>query len=156
ELAATRIDTFGLKQLATLLDDRFRILKQGRRTALPRHQTLAAALDWSYDLLPVQERVILTRLSVFAGVFCLQAASAVVGDSDTDAVEGIPNWGAKPLVAADVSGPIVRSRLLDTPRAYAVHKLIESGQVEHFVRRHAEYHRDLMKRAEAEWEARPT
>src|SRR5215510_16531571 len=83
ELAATRVDAFGLRQLSVLLDDRIRLLKYGTRTALPRHRTLTAALDWSYEFLPEDERVLLRRLAVFAGVFTLDAASAVAGDAKT-------------------------------------------------------------------------
>jgi predicted ATPase/DNA-binding winged helix-turn-helix (wHTH) protein len=156
ELAATRIDAFGVRQLAVLLDDRFRILKQGRRTALPRHQTLTATFDWSYALLPEHERVVLLRLSVFAGAFTLDAANAVIGDSGADVVETVASLVAKSLISPDVSGAVVRYRLLDTTRAYAVQKLIESGDFQTYVRRHAEYYRDLFERAAAEWEARPT
>lgn len=69
ELAATRMDSFGLRDLSALLEDRFRLLNQGRRTTLPRHRTLTAALDWSYEFLPENERAILRGLSVFAGTF---------------------------------------------------------------------------------------
>lgn len=156
ELAATRVDTFGIYELSTLLSDRFRLLRQGRRTALARHRTLAAALDWSYELLSAEERVILRRLSVFAGAFALESASAVAagaGVAASEVVEGVADLAAKSLVTADVSGAVVRYRLLDTTRAYALQKLTDSGELEAFVRRHAEHHRDLFERAETEWEA---
>src|SRR5262249_39474868 len=73
-----------------------------------------------------------------------------------DVIEGVANLVAKSLVSADVGGAVVQYRLLDTTRAYAMQKLTESGEVEDYVRRHAEHHRDLLERAEAEWEARPT
>src|SRR5262249_38702448 len=76
ELAAGRVDAFGVRGLAALLDDRFRVLTRGRRTALPRHQTLSATLDWSYEHLPESERVVLRRLAVFAGAFTLHAPHA--------------------------------------------------------------------------------
>jgi predicted ATPase len=88
ELAAARVDAFGIRQLKLLLDDRFRILNQGKRTAQPRHQSLVAALNWSYEFLPETERVVLRRLSVFAGAFTLDSAIAVAGDADTDVVDG--------------------------------------------------------------------
>src|SRR5262249_4696546 len=147
ELAATRVDAFGVRQLSALLDDRIRLLKYGRRTALPRHRTLTAALDWSYEFLPEDERVLLRRLSVFSSVFTLDSASAVAADAKTDVVEGVANLVAKSLVSADVGGAVVQYRLLDTTRAYAMQKLIESGEVEDYVRRHAEHHRDLLERA---------
>ena len=159
ELAATRIEAFGVRQLSALLDDRFRLLKHGRRTALPRHRTLTAALDWSYEFLPEDERVVLRRLSVFAGAFTLDSATAVAAGTDFDGpevIEAVANLVAKSLVSADVSGAVVQYRLLDTTRTYALQKLTESGEIEEFVRRHAGYHRDLFERAEVEWEARPT
>ena len=158
ELAAARTNIFSIRELFTLLKDRFQLL-QGRRTALPRHQTLAAALDWSYEVLPQNERRILRRLSVFVGTFTLEATGVVAAGDDimaTSVVEAVSNLVEKSLVSADVSGAVAQYRLLDTTRAYALHKLAECGERETFVRRHAEYHRDLFRQAEAEWEARPT
>ena len=155
ELAATRIDAFGVRQLSTLLDDRIRLLNYGMRTAPLRHQSLTAALDWSYELLPEDERVLLRRLSVFSSVFSLDSATAVAGGANSDVVEGVANLVAKSLVSADVSGAVVQYRLLGTTRAYAIQKLTEGGEFEEYVRRHAEHHRDLFERAPAEWEARP-
>ena len=159
ELAAARAAALGVEELAARLDDRFHLLTGGRRTALPRHQTLRATLDWSYELLPEPERVILRRLAIFAGAFSLEAASAVVASSElapSDVVDGVSSLVAKSLVAAEVDGAIARYRLLDTTRAYALEKLAESGERELLARRHAEYYRDLFERAETEWETRPT
>jgi predicted ATPase len=145
ELAATRIDAFGLRQLSALLEDRFRLLRQGRRTALARHRTLAAALDWSYEILPEYECTILRRLGVFAGPFTLASASAVLVDSGIAApnvVEGVANLVAKSLVSADVSGAVAHYRLLDTTRAYALDKLKEAGEDEQVARVRAEFFRD--------------
>jgi predicted ATPase len=103
ELAAARFAALGIEGLAARLDDRFQLLTGGRRTALPRHQTLRATLDWSYELLPEPERAILRRLAVFAGVFSLQAAGAVVASPEVappEVVEGLSNLVAKSLVAA--------------------------------------------------------
>jgi predicted ATPase/DNA-binding winged helix-turn-helix (wHTH) protein len=158
ELAATRVDAFGIRELAALLNDRFRLLQQGTRTALTRHRSLAAALDWSYEFLPEQERIILRRLAVFAGAFTLESASTVAQGVDVrvpEVIEGLANLVAKSLVAADISGVAVQYRLLDTTRAYVLQKLIESGESEALARRHAEHHRDLFERAEAEWATRP-
>src|SRR6516165_6533959 len=80
ELAAGRVDAFGVRGVASRLDDRFHLLTRGRRTALPRHQTLRAALDWSYELLSENERSVMRRLGVFAGRFTMEAASAIAGD----------------------------------------------------------------------------
>jgi predicted ATPase/DNA-binding winged helix-turn-helix (wHTH) protein len=158
ELAAVQVDVFGIKGLAARLDDRFAILTKGRRTALPRHQTLRATIDWSYDLLPQNEQLILARLSVFQGDFTMVAATAVAADDQitiADVFEGVANLAMKSLVTTDISGELTFHRLLDTTRAYALEKLAENGEVERVRRLHAEYFRNLFEPAEAEWEARP-
>src|SRR6266853_772865 len=158
ELAATRIAGFGVAGVAARLDDRFRLLAGGSRT-LPRHQTMRATLDWSYELLSRSERVVLRRLGVFVGRFTLDAASAVAASVDvpaSDVVDSVANLVGKSLVSADVEGAIVHYRLLETTRAYAREKLIESAELDDFARRHAEYYRDLFEHAEAELETRPT
>ncbi len=156
ELAAARIDAFGLRQLGALLSDQVRILKYGKRTAQPRHQSLAAALDWSYEFLPEHERLVLRRLSVFAGAFTLDSAIAVAGDDDTDIVEAIANLVTKSLVSADVTQSVVQYRLLDSTRSYATQKLVASGELDVYVQRHAQHHRDLLRRVTLEWEMRRT
>ena len=159
ELAAARTATLGLEELAAHLDDRFRLLTGGHRTALPRHQTLRATLDWSYELLSAIERTALRRLAIFVGGFTLEAASAVATASDLGApevVDNVTNLAAKSLVVVEVAGAVTRYRLLETTRAYALEKLTESGELEQVARHHAEYYRDLFERAEAEWETRPT
>jgi predicted ATPase/DNA-binding winged helix-turn-helix (wHTH) protein len=159
ELAAGRVDAFGVRDLAAHLNDRFRLLTAGRRTALPRHQTLGATLDWSYEFLPEPERALLRRLAVFAGSFTLEAARAVAAGVEileSEVVDSVANLVAKSLVAADVGGATVRYRLLETTRGYALAKLTESGESNQVARRHAEYFRDLFQRAEAEWETKPT
>jgi predicted ATPase/DNA-binding winged helix-turn-helix (wHTH) protein len=154
ELAAARVDAFGIGQLSVLLDDRFRILKQGRRTAQPRHQSLAAALDWSYEFLPEIERIVLRRLSVFAGAFTLGSVIAVAGHDNADVVESVANLVAKSLISADVGGAVVLYRLLDTTRAYAMQKLIESGEFEDHALRHGQHHLDWFKQAESDLQTR--
>jgi predicted ATPase/DNA-binding winged helix-turn-helix (wHTH) protein len=159
ELAAARAASLGVEGLASCLDDRFQLLIGGLRTALPRHQTLRATLDWSYELLAEPERVILRRLAVFAGAFSLEGASAVVASPEitsSEVVGGLSNLVAKSLVAAAAERTAARYRLLDTTRAYALERLIESGERKQFARRHAEYYRDLFERAEAEWNIRAT
>ncbi len=159
ELAAARVAAFGVEGIAARLDDRFRILIGGHRMALPRHQTLRATLDWSYELLSDSERVVLRRLAIFSGGFVLDAASAVVAAADLlapEVVDCVASLVAKSLVVADSGGAVVHYRLLETTRAHAREKLIESGELEAFARRHAEYHRDLVERAEAEWETTST
>lgn len=157
ELAAGRVDAFGVAGIAELLNYRFRLLLQGRRTALPRHQTLSAAIDWSYSLLPDDERMIFRRMAVFAGGATLESARAVTATEEvpaSDVVEIIANLVAKSLVTADVADAAARYRLLDTTRAYAREKLIESGEAGDFARRHAEHYTALFERAEAEWASR--
>jgi predicted ATPase len=126
---------------------------------LPRHQTLRATLDWSYELLSESERVILRRIAIFAGTFRLTSATAIVASPElphSEVVEGLANLAAKLLVAAEVDSRVARYRLLDTTRVYAIEKLDESGERERIARRHAEYYRDIFERAEAEWGTRPT
>jgi predicted ATPase len=159
ELAAARVDAFGIKGLAARLDDRFTLLTGGRRTALPRHQTLRAAMDWSYDLLPEAEKVILRRLAVFRGDFTMDAAQAVAVDGEivaAEVFEGVANLAAKSLVATDISGEVTYYRLLDTTLAYSRDKLVEAGEIGAIRRLHAEYHHGLFREPEAETETRPT
>jgi len=158
ELAARRTDAFAASQLLSLLKDRFQLLTHGRRTDLPRHQTLAAAIDWSYELLPENERVVLRRLSVFVGTFAVESAIAVVSDdkgSKTNIAADIGNLVAKSLVSVERTGQSVQYRLLDSMRAYARQKLEKSGEVAALLRRHAQHHLALFRRPEAGWENRP-
>ena len=159
ELAAARVDAFGVKGLAARLDDRFAVLTKGRRTALPRHQTLRAAMDWSYDLLPQAEQVVFRRLAVFRGSFTMEAAAAVAIDeriTAADVIERVANLAEKSLVTTDISGDITYHRLLDTTRSYALDKLAESGEAEEVARRHAEFFRDLVAPAAAGSPTQPT
>jgi predicted ATPase/DNA-binding winged helix-turn-helix (wHTH) protein len=152
EFAAARTATLGLQQTADLLSDRFSLLTAGRRMALPRHQTLRATLDWSYELLPEWERTLLRRLAICAGGFTLEAATAVMGDAGVTAsmvADGIASLAAKSLVSLDASGPSGRWRLLETIRAYALDKLAENGETEQVARRHAGFFRDLLAPAMA-------
>src|SRR6266404_1442728 len=113
ELAAARVDVFGVKGLAARLDDRFTVLTGGRRTALPRHQTLRAAMDWSYDLLPETEQIILRRVAVFQGDFTIDASAAVAIDDrigTADVLEGIANLAAKSLISTNVNSEITYHR----------------------------------------------
>lgn len=147
EFAAARAATLGLPQVAGRLDDRFNLLTAGRRTALPRHRTLRAALDWSYELLGEPERRLLRRLAVFPAGFALEAAIALVDDTGTDALtveESIASLVAKSLVTLDLSSTSEsRWRLLETVRAYALEKLAECGEAAEASRRHAEYFHDF-------------
>ena len=154
ELATGCIYAFGVRELAARLDDRFRLLMSGRRTALPRHQTLAAALDWSYQLLSEKEQGLLRQLAVFAGDFSLESALAVGRDYDSQPVLLVDLVG-KSLVAFDHRSDSARYRLLDSTRLYALEKLRDSGQLHDAYHRHAEYYRALFAKAEAEYETLP-
>jgi predicted ATPase/DNA-binding winged helix-turn-helix (wHTH) protein len=158
ELAAARAAALGIEELAARLEDRFGLLTGGRRTALPRHQTLRAMLDWSHALLPEAERVILRRLAVFVSSFSLRAAGAVAASPElapSQIIDGLSSLVAKSLVTAELGAHVTRYRLLDMTRAYALERLGESGERETLARRHAEYYRDIFERAEAEWNTRP-
>jgi predicted ATPase/DNA-binding winged helix-turn-helix (wHTH) protein len=159
ELAAARAATLGIEGLAAGLDNRFRLLARGRRTALPRHQTLRGTLDWSHELLTEPERVVLRRLAIFAGGFGLEAAGTVVADDALTAIEiadCVASLVAKSLVMIDAGGAVRRYRLLETTRAYALEKLTDVGEFDTVARRHAQRYLELFAGAEAEAETRPT
>jgi predicted ATPase/DNA-binding winged helix-turn-helix (wHTH) protein len=146
EFAAARAAVLSVEGVAAGLRDRFALLTAGRRTALPRHRTLRATLDWSYELLPETERRLLRRLSVFPGGFTIDAVTAVMKDTGFDAsavLDGIANLIAKSWVALDKSGSNARWTLLETIRAYALEKLAEHAEADIAARHHALYFRDL-------------
>jgi predicted ATPase/DNA-binding winged helix-turn-helix (wHTH) protein len=158
DLAAARVATLGLQQVAAGLDDRLGLLTGGRRTALPRHQTLRATLDWSYQLLPEPERLVMRRLAVFAGDFTAEAASLVAAAGEiaaSEVVSSLANLVTKSLVNVKVGSVIAHYRLHETTRAYALEKLAETGERDQVARRHANYYRDLFDRAEIELETLP-
>ena len=151
EFAVGRAATIGAREVAAGLTDRFGLLTVGRRAALPRHRTLRAALDWSYDLLPEDEAAVLRCLAVFAGDFPLDAAMAVVADvPGRQVVDRVASLVAKSLVVADLRDAVPHYRLLETVRVYASEKLRASGGYARAARRHAEHYRALSSRAEAE------
>ena len=157
ELTASRIDAFGVAGLASLLADRFRLLR-GRRTAVARHQTLGATLDWSYVLLSGPERVVLRRLGVFAGAFTMDAAALVLADDDlseSQVIDSVADLVAKSFVTAAVEEAVARYRLLDTTRAYARAKLREHAEADALARRHAAHCVAQLGEADAEWGRRP-
>jgi predicted ATPase/DNA-binding winged helix-turn-helix (wHTH) protein len=140
ELAARRLGVYGLRQIASLIDDQFRLLWKGRRTALPRHQTLQAALDWSYQRLSPPEQLVFRRLAVFLGAFSLEDAVAVAGESldPAEVAEIIAVLVEKSLMTLDPTASL-RYRLLDTTRTYARQQLDESGERTPVAHRHCEY-----------------
>ncbi|MEQ1953821.1 ATP-binding protein [Mesorhizobium yinganensis] len=139
EFAAARAATLGIQQVAGRLDDRFALLTGGRRTALPRHQTLRATLDWSYELLPEAERRLLRHLAIFPAGFTLEAATAVMSETESLVALGISNLVSKSLATLDGSESMPRWRLLETVRVYSHEKLADSGEHGQALRRLAEF-----------------
>jgi predicted ATPase/DNA-binding winged helix-turn-helix (wHTH) protein len=152
EFAAARIAALGAETVLSRLDERFQLLIGGQRTALPKHQTLLATLDWSYQLLPEPERRLLRVLSVFPAGFTLEAACFVAqesGDMGHSVMDGIANLVTKSLISFDESEASPRWRLLETTRAYASDRLRECGEADAASERHAAYFRDLIPSASA-------
>ncbi|MSP12305.1 MAG: adenylate/guanylate cyclase domain-containing protein [Chloroflexi bacterium] len=153
ELAAARVRTMPVELIARRLDDRFRLLTGGSRTALPRQQTLAALIDWSYNLLTGPERMLLRRLSVFAGGWTLEAAEAVCADINVGQDSGHPrdvvlsyeildllnHLVDKSLVVIEAQDSAGRYRLLETIRQYARDRLLESGKGDQVRNQHVTY-----------------
>lgn len=142
ELAAARVSVLSIPHLAQRLDERFKILTGGSRTALPRQKTLVALIDWSYDLLTAQEQTLFNRLGIFAGAFSLAAAATVCGWDGVDEIEILDllsSLTGKSLVVADTGGERERYHLLESTRAYALEKLNTIGERDRLGRRHGEY-----------------
>ena len=152
ELAAARVRVLSPSEIADRLDDRFRLLTGGDRTAMPRQQTLEATVTWSYDQLSEEERLMFSRLAVFAGSLDLQAAEEVAGSDGIeknevlDLVTGLIEKSMLVVESEDEAG--TRYRLLETLRQYARSRLIESGDVEEFRLRHARYFADLAEKGD--------
>jgi predicted ATPase/class 3 adenylate cyclase len=152
ELAAARLKAFSTQQICERLDNRFRLLTGGSRTALPRQQTLRATIDWSYGLLSELERALLRRLSVFAGGWSLAAAESVCAtpDQDEDVFDLLANLVNKSLVEAEqVAGDLQRYRMLETVRQYAQEKLDETGESARMRDRHLAYYLELARSYES-------
>ncbi|MGH2402892.1 MAG: ATP-binding protein, partial [bacterium] len=150
ELAAARVKALAVEDIAGRLDDRFRLLTGGARTALPRHRTLRAAMDWSYDLLPDPERALLRRLAVFAGGFTLESAEAVCGGEGIEAddvLDVLTRLVDKSLVTVDRSAQ-TRYRQLETIRQYARERLAAGGEADVILRRHRDFYLALAEEAE--------
>ncbi len=169
ELAAARIKLFTPEQIAKRLDDRFRLLTGGSRTAVPRHHTLSALIEWSYDLLLPGERALLRRLSVFAGGWTFDAVEHVCGpasipdhetvpaaeqDATWDVLEALTQLVNKSLVVVDEQGNETRYRFLETIRQFAHDKLLESGEDERVRGRHLNYFLALAQRGEPQLHGR--
>jgi predicted ATPase/transcriptional regulator with XRE-family HTH domain len=146
ELAARRVNILPVRALSQNLDKRFRILTGGARTALPRHQTMRAVIDWSYELLDEDERALLRRVSVFVNGFKLEGAVAVAVDADLDDLDVFNVLASlidKSLVVAELNGDALRYRLLESTRVYALEKLQAAGEHRASVSRHLRYLRDM-------------
>jgi predicted ATPase/DNA-binding CsgD family transcriptional regulator len=153
ELAAARLGSLSVPEIGSRLDQRFRLLTGGSRTALPRHQTLRALIDWSYDLLNPGERILLDRLSVFAGGWTLAAAEAVTAAGDAGEWQVLDHLAAlvdKSLVQADESRGATSYRLLETVRHYAAERLAQRGgpELEQTRAAHRDHYLALVETAE--------
>ena len=158
ELAAGRLAGLGMQGLANSVQDCFSILTHGRRTAVPRHQTLRATLDWSYRLLSPADQAALRCLSTFGGSFALADAAFVIGPfvGFGEAKDCLTSLLEKSFVVAKPEERAFRYRLLDTTRMYAQDKLEENGEANSRRRRHAEHVMVIFDRAKAECDQRPT
>ena len=168
ELAAARLSSMSLAQIAGRLDQRFRLLTGGSRNAMPRQQTLQATVDWSFGLLHPAERDTLTRLSVFSGGFDLEAAEAICTSTTVDALDVLDLLGSlvdKSLVVADHTRDSVRYRLLETVRQYSAQELLRAAGDDGVLQvreRHADYYLELARigapattgHGQAEWLSR--
>ncbi len=154
ELAAARVKILSIPNLARRLNERFKILTGGSRTALPRQKTLGALIDWSYDLLTPQEQMLFSRVGIFAGGFSLDAAMAVCCGEDLDEIEILDLLSSltdKSLVVAHTAGEQERCHLLESTRAYALEKLAAAGAHARLAHRHAEYFHDQAQVADERW-----
>ena len=151
ELAAARVRMLSVEQIAARLEDRFRLLTGGSRTALPRQQTLKSLIDWSYQLLSAEEQRLFTALSVFSGGWTLEAAAQVTGDPDGyEVFDGLTRLADKSLVQVDLSeggSHSPRYRLLETIRQYAGDRLFESGEADLVRGRHLGHYLQLAEEA---------
>ncbi|ADB35848.1 transcriptional regulator, winged helix family [Kribbella flavida DSM 17836] len=150
ELAAARLRALTPQQIVERLADRFRLLTSGSRTALPRHQTLRAVVEWSWELLEPEEQAVARRLSLFSGGATLEAAEQICSDSDLppEAVLGVlASLVDKSLVDAAADDRSVRYRMLETVKAYGAEQLAAAGEVDRFRQAHTAYFGDLLRQA---------
>ncbi len=153
ELAAARVKVLSIQEIAARLDDMFRLLTEGGRTTLPRHRTLEATIDWSHDLLTVQEKILFRRLSGFVGGWPLAAAEEVCAGDGIEAADVLDlqtRLVEKSLVIAESQVEESRCRMLETIREYSRAKLAQSGEAAQIHRRHLEWFLSLAERAKPE------
>lgn len=158
ELAAARVNVLAPGQIAQRLDQRFRLLTGGDPRAMPRHQTMTASIDWSFDLLTQREQRFFEALSVFAGGCTLEAATAVCANEDEDdihVVDLIASLVTKSLLLAELTRNVQRYRLLESSRRYAWEKLVARGEQEQVARRHMIAYLDLADRLRRTWDTTP-
>jgi predicted ATPase/DNA-binding SARP family transcriptional activator len=151
ELAAARVRVLSPEQIARRLDDAFRLLTTGSRTALARHRTLRATMEWSFALLAAREQTLFRRLAVFAGSFTLDAAEAVCAGAPLeteDILDGVSALVDKSLVTMEPGDGMARYRLLETVRQYGIERLVETGELAAMERRFAEHFLALIEEAE--------
>jgi predicted ATPase/class 3 adenylate cyclase len=156
ELAAARMKILSPSQLARQLDERFRVLTGGDRTALPRQQTMRALIDWSYDLLSADEQHLFRDLSVFAGSFSLQTAMDVCATpelSEFEVLDLLSSLVDKSFVLSEPAEPLARYRLLESIRQYGREKSFELGEAPGLARRHAETYARLSERLDHDYES---
>ncbi|MEA9992061.1 winged helix-turn-helix domain-containing protein, partial [Pseudomonas sp. RTS1] len=155
ELVAAQIERFGLPGLLVQMEDNFRLLTRGRRSALPRQQTLRATLDWSFDLLTACEQICLRRLAVFRGGFSLASAAAVIAGEQVAPAEvlgSITQLVAKSLLNVEASDDEMVYRLLDITRTYVLEKLSQACELHATRERHAARCLALMEQAQGDWD----
>lgn len=151
ELAALRVNSLSLEQINQRLADRFKLLSKGNRTALPRHQTLRALLDWSFQLLSAEEQQLFIRLAVFSGSWTLEAVEAICSSDELEAetiLDNLDSLVAKSLVVADKQTPITRYRMLETIRQYVSERFAQTKDAAIFEERHIIYYANLAEHAE--------
>jgi len=154
ELAASHVASLGVRGIDAALSRSLIQARPGRRTAVPRHRTMRAMVDWSYGLLSPHERSVLLKISMFCGSFTLESAGAVASDSSSERAEvfdAVSELVAKSLVSVDVSSDPAYFRLLETTRCYATRRLGESGELPGMQRRHAEHVLELLRESEQAW-----
>jgi tetratricopeptide (TPR) repeat protein len=157
ELAAARVKALSIADLSHALNERFRILTGGHRTALPRQKTMRALIDWSFDLLSESEKALLCRVAIFAGGWTLDAATQICQGNGIDEFEVLDLLASlvdKSLVVAETGGDVTRYRLLDSTREYALEKLADDRS--RLSRAHAEFYGELAAKAYSRWSTTPT
>ena len=164
EFAAARVGLLGVRGVVAHLDNRLQMLASSRRTAVPRHQTLRALMDWSHELLAPADQVLLRRLGAFKGSFTLEAVEAVLAGDGPDGLdglsraqvhEGLLGLVAKSFVTANLQIDPPHYRMLELTRVYALEKLLAAPEAQDVLARHARHMLMLMHRAELDWETMP-